>query len=71
MLKKISTLWRFLLPVLLLLAAGTLVLMGQQASQQLLTIQQGAQAQAESLSRLFSVTNSLVSEQVNSAMMLL
>lgn len=71
MLKKFSTLWRFLLPVLLLLAAGTLVLMGQQASQQLLTIQQGAQAQAESLSRLFSVTNSLVSEQVNSAMMLL
>lgn len=71
MLKKLSTLWRFLLPVLLLLALGTLVLMAQQASQQLHTIQQGAQSHAESLSRLFSVTNSLVSEQVSSAMLLL
>lgn len=71
MLKKLSTLWRFLLPVLLLLSLGILVLIGQQASQQLHVIQQGAQSQAESLSRLFSVTDSLVSQQVSSAMMLL
>lgn len=71
MLKNFSTLWRFLLPVLLLLVVGTMVLMGQQASQQLVSIQRGAVSHAESLSRLFSVTNTLVSEQVSSAMKLL
>ncbi len=71
MLKKLSTLWRFLLPVLLLLAVAAMILMWQQTSQQLVTIEQGAEDHAESLSRLLHVTDSLVSEQVDSAMLLL
>lgn len=71
MLKKFSTLWRFLLPVLLLLAIAALILMLQQTSQQLVTIENGAKHHAESLSRLLDVTDSLVSEQVDSAMLLL
>ncbi|PPC89359.1 MAG: diguanylate cyclase, partial [Methylotenera sp.] len=69
--KKISTIWRFLLPVLVLLAVAPFVLTGQQASQQLDNIHAGASEQAHTLVRLLDVTEELVSEQANSAMRLL
>jgi diguanylate cyclase (GGDEF)-like protein/PAS domain S-box-containing protein len=69
--KKISTIWRFLLPVLVLLAVAPFVLTGQQASQQLDNIHAGANEQVQTLVRLLGVTEELVSEQANSAMRLL
>ena len=69
--KKISTIWRFLLPVLLLLAVAPFLLTGQQASQHLDSIHAGAREQARTLVRLLDVTEELVSEQVNSAILLL
>lgn len=69
--KKISTIWRFLLPVLVLLAVAPFVLTGQQASQQLDNIHAGAREQAQTLVRQLNVTEELVSEQANSAMRLL
>lgn len=69
--KKISTIWRFLLPVLVLLAVAPFVLTGQQASQQLDNIHAGASEQAHTLVRLLDVTEELVSEQANAAMRLL
>lgn len=69
--KKISTIWRFLLPVLILLAAAPFALIKQQTSQQLDNIKVGAKEQARTLVCLLNVTDSLVSEQANSAMRLL
>lgn len=69
--KKISTLWRFLLPVLILLAVAPFVLTRQQTSQQLDNIQAGAREQARTLIRLLNVTDELVNEQANGAMRLL
>ena len=69
--KKISTIWRFLLPVLVLLTVAPFVLTGQQASQQLGHIHAGATEQAHTLVRLLDVTEELVSEQATSAMRLL
>lgn len=71
MLNKFSTLWRFLLPVLLLLAIAALMLVWQQTAQQLLTIEQGARQQAHSLSQLLDITDSMVSEKADTAMLLL
>lgn len=69
--KKISTIWRFLIPVLLLLAVAPFVLTGQQASQQLGHIYAGATAQAQTLVRFLDITEELVGEQANAAMRLL
>jgi len=69
--KKISTLWRFLLPVLVLLAVAPLVLTRQQTEQQLDRIQADAREQARTLVRLLDVTDALVGDQANSAMRLL
>lgn len=69
--KKISTIWRFLLPVLILLAAAPFVLIKQQTSQQLDSIQAGATEQARTLIRLLNVTDELVGEQANASMRLL
>ena len=69
--KKISTIWRFLIPVLLLLAIAPFVLTGQQASQQLGHIYAGATAQAQTLVRFLDITEELVGEQANAAMRLL
>lgn len=66
-----STIWRFLLPVFILLALAPFVLIKQQSSQQLGSIQVGASAQAHTLVSLLNVTDVLVGEQVNSAMRLL
>ena len=71
MLNKFSTLWRFLLPVLLLLTIAALMLVWQQTAQQLVTIEQGAKQQAYSLSQLLDVTGSMVSEKADTAMLLL
>lgn len=70
-LKKIPTLWRFLLPVLILLAVSALALMWRQTSQQLDAIEQGAKNQAQALARLLLVTDTLVSTQINAATKLL
>jgi diguanylate cyclase (GGDEF)-like protein/PAS domain S-box-containing protein len=66
-----STIWRFLLPVLILLAVAPFVLIKQQSSQQLGNIETNARAQARTLVSLLNVTNELVGEQANSAMRLL
>ena len=44
--KKFSTLWRFLLPVMLLLVIGTVFLSRQQTTQQLENIETAAHVQA-------------------------
>lgn len=69
--KKISTIWRFLLPVLILLVAAPFALIRQQTSQQLDNIQTGAREQARTLVRLLNVTDELVGEQANASMRLL
>jgi diguanylate cyclase (GGDEF)-like protein/PAS domain S-box-containing protein len=71
MTKNHSTIWRFILPVLILLAVAPFVLIQQQTSQQLDSIQAGAKEQARSLVRLLNVTNELVGEQVNVSIRLL
>ncbi|CAG0997082.1 putative signaling protein [Methylophilaceae bacterium] len=71
MLKKLSTLWRFLLPVLILLIIAAFGLTWQQTNQQLVTIEENAKQQAGALSRLLNVTDVLVSEQADTAMQLL
>lgn len=69
--KQLPTIWRFLLPVIILLAAAPFVLIRQQTSQQLDSIQLGAREQARTLVRLLNVTDELVGEQANAAMGLL
>lgn len=70
-LKKIPTLWRFLLPVLLLLAFAASMLMWRQTTQHLTAIEHGAQEHAHMLTRLLIVTDTLISQRVDSAMVLL
>lgn len=69
--KKISTIWRFLLPVLILLAVAPFVLIGQQTTQQLDSIRANAKEQALTLLRLLNMTDELVSEQASAALNLL
>lgn len=69
--KKISTIRRFLLPVLALLVAAPFVLTGQQTSQQLANTHAVAREQALALARLLNVTDELVGEQADNAMHLL
>ncbi|OAJ70926.1 diguanylate cyclase [Methylobacillus sp. MM3] len=69
--KKFSTLWRFLLPVMVLLVAGTAMLSKQQTSQQLENIETAARVQAKTLIRILNVTDELVGEQVYASMHLL
>lgn len=66
-----STIWRFLLPVLFLLALAPFVLIKQQTSQQLSNIQISAQDHARTLVSLLNITDELVGEQTNTAMRLL
>jgi len=68
---KIPTIWRFLLPVLILLATAPFVLFMHQTSQQLNVAQNSAKEQAKSLVRLLNITDELVSDRVNVAMRLL
>jgi diguanylate cyclase (GGDEF)-like protein/PAS domain S-box-containing protein len=69
--KNLSTIWRFLLPLLLLFILAPLVLVQQQTYQHLDRVQESASEQAQTLVRLLSVTNELVGAQVESAMRLL
>jgi len=69
--KKFSTLWRFLLPVMLLLVTGTVFLSRQQTTQQLEGIEAAAHVQAKTLARILNATDELVGEQVYAAMRLL
>ncbi|MDI1361579.1 EAL domain-containing protein [Methylotenera sp.] len=71
MINKISTIWRFILPVLILLAAAPFVLITQQTSQQLDSIQADAHEQAKTLVRLIDVTDELVSDKADLSMRLL
>jgi diguanylate cyclase (GGDEF)-like protein/PAS domain S-box-containing protein len=70
-LKKIPTLWRFLLPVLLLLAIATSILMWRQTTQHLKTVEHGALSHAQSLRHLLLATDTLITQQVDAAMKLL
>lgn len=69
--KQFSTLWRFLLPVMVLLMGGTVMLSQQQTSQQLENIETAARVQAKTLIRILNVTDELVGEQVYASMRLL
>jgi diguanylate cyclase (GGDEF)-like protein/PAS domain S-box-containing protein len=69
--RRISTLWRFLLPVLVLLVSATFILTRQQSSQQLVRIEEGAAEEAKGLARLLHVSEALVGEQSTSSMLLL
>ncbi len=71
MFNKIPTIWRFILPVLILLIAAPFVLISQQTSQQLEAIQRIADEQAKTLVRLLNVTDELVSDKANLSMRLL
>ena len=71
MINKISTIWRFILPVLILLAAAPFVLITQQTSQQLESIQADADEQAKTLVSLLSVTDELVTDKADLSMRLL
>ncbi len=69
--KKISTIKRFLLPLLLLMVAAPFLLTSQQTSHQLAHTRAAAKEQALVLARLLKVTDELVSDQADSAMRLL
>ncbi|OIQ96875.1 cyclic di-GMP phosphodiesterase Gmr [mine drainage metagenome] len=69
--KNFSTVWRFLLPLLILFVVTPLVLVKQQTSQQLDRIEVGALGQAKTLVRLLNITDELVGEQALAAMRLL
>jgi len=69
--KKISTIKRFLLPLLILMVAAPFVLTGQQTSQQLANTNAAAREQARALIRLLNVTNELMGDQARNAMLLL
>lgn len=69
--KKISTIWRILLPAFMLFAVAPFVFTLQQASQQLDNIHTSAQQQALTLVRLLNVTDNLVGEQALTAIQLL
>ncbi|MDI1307832.1 MAG: EAL domain-containing protein [Methylotenera sp.] len=71
MINKISTIWRFILPVLILLAATPVVLITQQTSQQLDNIEADAHEQAKTLVRLINVTDEFVTDKVDLSMRLL
>jgi len=69
--KKISTIRRFILPVLILLVAVPFVLTGQQTKQQLANTQALAREQALALAHLLRATDVLVGERADNAMQLL
>ena len=69
--KRFPTIWRFLLPLLVLFIAAPVVLVRQQTLQQLERIEVGATEQAKTLVRLLNVTDELVGAQAVSAMLLL
>lgn len=69
--KKLSTLKKFLLPLLVFLIAAPFLITGQQTAQQLANTHAIAKDQALSLINLLNVTNELVSEQAQNAMYLL
>lgn len=71
MIGKISTIWRFILPVLILLAAVPFVLITQQTSQQLDSIQIDADEQAKTLARLLNVIDELVTDKSDLSMRVL
>jgi diguanylate cyclase (GGDEF)-like protein/PAS domain S-box-containing protein len=65
---KISTIKRFLLPLLVLMVAGPFALTSQQTSHQLANTHAAAIEQAKGLIRLLSVTDELIGEQTDNAM---
>lgn len=65
---KISTIKRFLLPLLVLMVAAPFVLTSQQTSHQLANTHTAAQEQAQALVRLLNVTDELIGNQADNAM---
>lgn len=68
---RIPTLWRFILPLLVILALAPYLLGRHQEAQQLETIEVEAHDQAHGLVRLLNITDQLVSERVESSLRLL
>jgi len=68
---NISTIKRFLLPLLLLMAAAPFVLTSQQTAQQLANTHAVAKEQSQALIGLLKVTDELVGDQADNAMHLL
>lgn len=69
--KKLSTVKKFLLPLLVFLIAAPFLITSQQTAQQLASTHAIAKEQALALVNLLNVTNELVSEQAHNAMYLL
>ncbi|HEY9276906.1 MAG TPA: EAL domain-containing protein [Methylotenera sp.] len=65
---NISTIKRFLLPLLVLMVAAPFVLTSQQTSHQLANTHVVAKEQAQALIRLLNVTDELISNQADNAM---
>lgn len=65
---NISTIKRFLLPLLVLMVAAPFVLTSQQTSHQLANTHAVAKEQAQALIRLLNVTDELISNQADNAM---
>jgi hypothetical protein len=65
---NISTIKRFLLPLLVLMVAAPFVLTSQQTSHQLANTHAAAQEQAQALVRLLNVTDELIGSQADNAM---
>jgi diguanylate cyclase (GGDEF)-like protein/PAS domain S-box-containing protein len=70
-LKLLSTLQRFLIPIVLLALFGPLFLAQRQFTQEMRSLDENAHTQAESLTRLLTVSENLMMEQVVAAMRLL
>ena len=69
--KKLSTFWRFLLPVLLVLIIAPFVLSKQQTIQEMANIEEDAHAHVLALTHVFRSSDIMMSEQVNMAMRLM
>ena len=68
---SVPTTWRFALPISILLMGGALLLVFRETSSEMHDIEINAETQVIDLTRLLSVSESLVGEQVKSSMSLL
>lgn len=69
--KQLSTLWRFVLPISLLVIVSALFLVRQETKNDARDIEVNAEVQAAELSRLLTVSETLMGEQVQVSMRLL
>lgn len=69
--KKLSTIWRFILPIFVLLILAPFFFSQYHSKQQLQSIEHDAHEQVKGLARLLAVSEQLISQQVDSAIRLL